>query len=127
MSSGYPFQGPDLPRLTPDAAGRVGQASRATVRQLVAEERTPAERADALTAERLAAHLHTRGSSDPELIIRTSSEVRLTGFPPWQSAPSEVDFCEAYRPSQPSSARLRDLESDSWLTFGADSPILASK
>ena len=75
------------------------EASRAAVRELVAEGTDPGVLAEALTAERLAAHLYTRGSSDPELIIRTSGEVRLSGFLPWQSAYSEFYFCEAYWPA----------------------------
>ena len=31
-------------------------------------------------------------------IIRTSGEVRLSGFLPWQSAHSEFYFCDAYWP-----------------------------
>ncbi len=57
------------------------------------------ELADPLTAEDLAAHLYTQGSSDPDLIIRTSGEVRLSGFLPWQSVYSEYHFCEAYWPA----------------------------
>jgi short-chain Z-isoprenyl diphosphate synthase len=75
------------------------EAARAAVRALVAEGRPVDEIADALTADRLAAQLYTRGSSDPELIIRTSGEVRLSGFLPWQSAHSEFYFCEAYWPA----------------------------
>ena len=75
------------------------EAARAAVRSLVAEGIEPEALADALTAERLAAQLYTRGSSDPDLIIRTSGEVRLSGFLPWQSAHSEFYFCEAYWPA----------------------------
>jgi short-chain Z-isoprenyl diphosphate synthase len=75
------------------------EASRAAVRELVGEGVAPDALAGALTADRLAAHLYTRGSSDPELIIRTSGEVRLSGFLPWQSAYSEFYFCEAYWPA----------------------------
>jgi short-chain Z-isoprenyl diphosphate synthase len=75
------------------------EASRAAVRELVGEGVAPDALAEALTAERLAAHLYTRGSTDPELIIRTSGEVRLSGFLPWQSAYSEFYFCEAYWPA----------------------------
>jgi short-chain Z-isoprenyl diphosphate synthase len=75
------------------------EAARAAVRALVAAG-TPAEGlADAITADRLAEQLYTRGSSDPDLIIRTSGEVRLSGFLPWQSAHSEFYFCEAYWPA----------------------------
>ncbi|MEA2536099.1 MAG: short-chain Z-isoprenyl diphosphate synthase, partial [Chloroflexota bacterium] len=61
------------------------EAFRATVREAV-DAGTPPERlADSLTADALAGHLYTKGSSDPDLIIRTSGEVRLSGFLPWQS------------------------------------------
>jgi short-chain Z-isoprenyl diphosphate synthase len=75
------------------------EAARAAIRTLVAEGVTPEGLADALTAQQLEAHLYTRGSSDPELIIRTSGEVRLSGFLPWQSAYSEFYFCDAYWPA----------------------------
>ncbi len=75
------------------------EAARSTIRTLVAEGVTPEGLPDALTAEQLEAHLYTRGSSDPDLIIRTSGEVRLSGFLPWQSAYSEFYFCEAYWPA----------------------------
>ena len=75
------------------------EAARAAIRSLVADGVTPERLPEALTAERLEAHLYTRGSSDPDLIIRTSGEVRLSGFLPWQSAYSEFYFCEAYWPA----------------------------
>jgi short-chain Z-isoprenyl diphosphate synthase len=75
------------------------EAARAAVREVVAEGAGPEAIADAITADRLAQHLYTRGSSDPDLIIRTSGEVRLSGFLPWQSAHSEFYFCEAYWPA----------------------------
>jgi short-chain Z-isoprenyl diphosphate synthase len=75
------------------------EAARAAVRSLVAGGTPTDELADAITADRLAEHLYTRGSTDPDLIIRTSGEVRLSGFLPWQSAHSEFYFCEAYWPA----------------------------
>ena len=75
------------------------EAARAAVRSLLAEGTRPEDLADALTADRLADQLYTRGSSDPELIIRTSGEVRMSGFLPWQSAYSEFYFCDAYWPA----------------------------
>ena len=47
----------------------------------------------------LAEHLYTRGQPDPDLVIRTSGEQRLSGFMLWQSAHSEFYFCEAYWPA----------------------------
>jgi short-chain Z-isoprenyl diphosphate synthase len=75
------------------------EAARAAVRGLLADGTPPEALADALTADVLADQLYTRGSSDPELIIRTSGEVRLSGFLPWQSAYSEFYFCDAYWPA----------------------------
>ena len=75
------------------------EAFRATVREAV-DAGTPSDRlADSLTAEALASHLYTKGSSDPDLIIRTSGEVRLSGFLPWQSVYAEYHFAEAYWPA----------------------------
>lgn len=57
------------------------------------------ELAEILTVEHIAEHLYTRNQPDPDLIIRTSGEQRLSGFLLWQSAHSEFYFCEAYWPA----------------------------
>lgn len=44
-------------------------------------------------------HLYTEGIPDPDLIIRTSGEERLSGFLLWQSAYSELYFSEVYWPA----------------------------
>ena len=54
--------------------------------------------AQVLEPEHIAEHLYTRGQPDPDLVIRTSGEQRLSGFLLWQSAHSEFYFCEAYWP-----------------------------
>ncbi len=56
------------------------------------------ELAAALDVEHIAAHLYTRGQPDPDLVIRTSGEQRLSGFLLWQSAHSEFYFCDALWP-----------------------------
>ncbi len=43
-------------------------------------------------------YLYTRGLPDPDLIIRTSGEERLSGFLLWQSAYSELYFSQIYWP-----------------------------
>ena len=53
---------------------------------------------EVLDVEHIAEHLYTRGQPDPDLLIRTSGEQRLSGFMLWQSAHSEFYFCEAYWP-----------------------------
>jgi short-chain Z-isoprenyl diphosphate synthase len=75
------------------------EAFRATLRELVAADVPASELAERVTADGLAAHLYTSGSSDPDLIVRTSGEVRLSGFLPWQSVYSEYYFCDAYWPA----------------------------
>jgi len=54
--------------------------------------------AEVLDVDHIAAHLYTSGQPDPDLVIRTSGEQRLSGFLLWQSANSEFWFCEAYWP-----------------------------
>jgi len=56
------------------------------------------EVANVLDVEHIADHLYTRGQPDPDLVIRTSGEQRLSGFLLWQSAHSEVYFCDALWP-----------------------------
>jgi len=51
-----------------------------------------------LEPDALAPFLYTQGLPDPDLIIRTSGEVRLSGFLLWQSAYSEFYFCDTYWP-----------------------------
>lgn len=54
--------------------------------------------AERLTADDIAAHLYTRDQPDPDLIIRTSGEQRMSGFLLWQAAYSELYFCDVYWP-----------------------------
>jgi short-chain Z-isoprenyl diphosphate synthase len=72
------------------------------VRSLLTEHAllgTPMEDlAQQFAAEHIEEHLYTKGQPDPDLVIRTSGEQRLSGFMLWQSAHSEYYFCEAYWP-----------------------------
>ncbi len=52
-----------------------------------------------VTADNLGKYLYTYDLPDPDLIIRTSGEVRLSGFLLWQSAYSEFYFCDAFWPA----------------------------
>ena len=54
--------------------------------------------AEELTDQHISSFLYTRGQQDPDLVIRTSGEQRLSGFLMWQSAYSEFYFCEALWP-----------------------------
>lgn len=51
-----------------------------------------------LTPEQIGEHLYTGGQPDPDLVIRTSGEQRLSDFLLWQSAHSEFYFMEALGP-----------------------------
>jgi short-chain Z-isoprenyl diphosphate synthase len=69
------------------------------------------ELAQTLTTQDIARHLYTAGQPDPDLVIRTSGEQRLSNFLLWQSAYSELYFCEAYWPAFREVDFLRALRS----------------
>jgi short-chain Z-isoprenyl diphosphate synthase len=56
-------------------------------------------------------YLYTSGLPEPDLIIRTSGEVRLSGFMLWQSAMSEYYFCDTNWPAFRKIDFLRALRS----------------
>jgi short-chain Z-isoprenyl diphosphate synthase len=56
------------------------------------------ELAEQFDMEHIAERLYTKGQPDPDLVIRTSGEQRLSGFLLWQSAHSEFWFCDALWP-----------------------------
>jgi short-chain Z-isoprenyl diphosphate synthase len=60
---------------------------------------SPDQLIDAVTVEAIDQNLYTRGQPDPDLVIRTSGEQRLSGFLLWQSAYSEIWFTDAYWPA----------------------------
>ncbi len=51
-----------------------------------------------ITEEYFAKHLQTDNMPDPDLIIRTSGEMRLSGFLPWQAVYSELFFTDTLWP-----------------------------
>ncbi len=57
------------------------------------------EVARTLEVDHIAEHLYTKGQPDPDLVIRTSGEQRLSGFLLWQSVHSEFYFCDALWPA----------------------------
>ena len=54
--------------------------------------------AERLTPDLIGEHLYTGGQPDPDLVIRTSGEQRLSDFMLWQAAHSEFYFVEALGP-----------------------------
>jgi len=55
--------------------------------------------ANGITAEEIARYLYAPDVPDPDLVIRTSGELRLSGFMLWQSAYSEYYFCDVFWPA----------------------------
>jgi len=54
--------------------------------------------AERLSAADIGAHRYTAALADPDLIIRTSGERRLSSFLLWQSTGAELYFCDVYWP-----------------------------
>ena len=54
---------------------------------------------EGVTQEEIGRYLYAPDLPDPDLIIRTSGEVRLSGFLLWQSAYSEFYFCDVHWPA----------------------------
>lgn len=76
----------------------ITDAVRALLRERAGEGLTLDEVANILTVDDIASNLYTAGQPDPDLVIRTSGEQRLSGFLLWQSVHSEYYFCDAYWP-----------------------------
>ncbi len=74
------------------------EAVKCLVQERIAAGTAAEDLADEITAEAIERHLYTKGQPDPDLLIRTSGEQRLSGFLLWQSAHSEFYFCEAHWP-----------------------------
>jgi len=89
----------------------IADAVRALLQEHARAGTTIEELAEILDVDHIAEHLYTRGQPDPDLIIRTSGEQRLSGFLTWQSAHSEFYFCEAHWPAFRRTDFLRALRS----------------
>ncbi|MET1042611.1 MAG: isoprenyl transferase [Microbacteriaceae bacterium] len=76
----------------------ISDAVRSIVKQHAEEGRTLEDLAERLTPALIGEHLYTKGQPDPDLVIRTSGEQRLSDFMLWQSAHSEFYFVEALGP-----------------------------
>lgn len=73
-------------------------AVRGALRTAQAQGHTLAQVAESIDLGDIAAHLYTKGQPDPDLIIRTSGEQRLSGFLLWQTANAEFYFSDVYWP-----------------------------
>jgi undecaprenyl diphosphate synthase len=55
-------------------------------------------KADDITEDTISAHLQSRFMPDPDLLIRTGGELRISNYLLWQIAYSELYFCDTYWP-----------------------------
>ena len=76
----------------------IADAVRELLRDAAAAGTSVQELAASLSVTDINQRLYTRGMPDPDLLIRTSGEQRLSGFMTWQSAYSELYFCRALWP-----------------------------
>ncbi len=72
----------------------ITRAARSVAAAALAGELDPAR----ITEETVAAHLSTRGTPDPDLLIRTSGERRISNFLLWQTAYSELYISDLFWP-----------------------------
>jgi len=77
--------------------GARGEMAKA-VRRLAAAVATGEIAAEDITADHIAGALDTAGLPDPDLLIRTSGEMRLSNFLLWQTAYTELVFLDCYWP-----------------------------
>jgi undecaprenyl diphosphate synthase len=76
------------------ARQEITNASKRIAQKVAAGELTP----EAIDERVFAEHLHTVGMADPDLLIRTGGEERLSNFLLWQSAYTELYFTDTLWP-----------------------------
>lgn len=86
-------------------------AARDLVLSLIAAGVPTEEIAERITAESLATRMYSAHLPDPDLLIRTSGESRLSGFLLWQSAYTEFVFVDVFWPAFRRVDYLRALRS----------------
>jgi undecaprenyl diphosphate synthase len=68
------------------------------VKQIAKEVKNGSLDIDSITEETISNHLYTKDFPDPDLLIRTSGELRLSNFLPWQLVYTEFLFLDKYWP-----------------------------
>ncbi|GAA1899069.1 polyprenyl diphosphate synthase [Asanoa iriomotensis] len=81
-----------------DGREEVVEAVRRHLFSAAALGESPASLAARFAPADIDGHLYTSGLPDPDLVIRTSGEQRMSGFLLWQAAFSELYFCDVYWP-----------------------------
>lgn len=85
--------------LSYSARWEMAKAVRDIVKEKTAKAARPADISTAdITEEWVGRHLQTSFMPDPDLLIRTGGEVRVSNFLLWQIAYSELYFCDTYWP-----------------------------
>jgi short-chain Z-isoprenyl diphosphate synthase len=77
----------------------IADAVQALIRESAKRGEALEELIESVTPEAIRRYLYAPDLPDPDLIIRTSGEVRLSGFLLWQSAYSEFYFCDVHWPA----------------------------
>ncbi|MBQ9885066.1 MAG: isoprenyl transferase [Bacteroidaceae bacterium] len=67
-------------------------------RQIAQEVKAGKLEVDSIQAETIETHLTTNFMPDPDLLIRTGGEVRMSNYLLWQCAYSELYFCDTFWP-----------------------------
>lgn len=86
--------------LSYSARWEIVEAMRVTVREAItlSEDGICENVVQKLTEETFCNHLETRFMPDPDLLIRTGGELRISNFLLWQIAYAELYFCDTYWP-----------------------------
>lgn len=79
-------------------------------RQLVADVTSGAVAVDGIDEKLFANYLDTADMPDPDLVIRTSGEMRISNFLLWQAAYAELYFCSCFWPEFDEEQLQRALE-----------------
>ncbi|MDQ6851096.1 MAG: isoprenyl transferase [Actinomycetota bacterium] len=76
----------------------IADAVRSLLQEHAAAGTSIEELVEVIDVDHIADHLYTKGQPDPDLVIRTSGEQRLSGFLLWQSVHSEFYFADVLWP-----------------------------
>ncbi|WP_433208595.1 polyprenyl diphosphate synthase [Nocardia sp. CA-107356] len=77
---------------------QIADAVRNLVRDKLHDGLIGEELVESITVRSISEHLYASGQPDPDLVIRTSGEQRLSGFMLWQISYSELWFTDTYWP-----------------------------
>lgn len=88
----------------------INYGSRDEIRRCVQKITAEGIRPEDITEEVIGAHLDTAGIPDPDLLIRTSGEQRLSNFLLWQLAYSEFYFADVHWPDFTKEELIKAIE-----------------